>query len=585
MKDHGLTPDNSYLLFSAHGLPISYVERGDPYQEHIAQTVTLVGQQLQWPEDRMSLAFQSSFGPVKWLQPYTDEVLVRLAGSGEARIVVCPISFTADCLETLEEIALRYRKLVEDAGAELYLCPALNTFAPFVTALKHLTLRGCRPIQAKGRELVAVTKSVQQVCHGQPDAASLVMIGMSLPGRVGHGRGPALRHTDSEGLRRIKRSACEVPALLRDIQESVDVREALIWNTCHRFEFYGWLTRGDDAEGRADAVARIRRHLFEKSTDSGDQVNVLFNTDARHHLFRTAVGLNSCLPGERDVLEQLHAGYRLAERAGTVGSLARALLEEVTTVEKQLRARTDWGRFDTDYCHIAMLRVAEEEKLDYASCRIVVLGGSTTSATVLRTLVEKFGVDSRQLTLLYRGHKHGGQHKVLRKSIGNGTRVRVQSYREQRVLRRIGEADVIIFGVDHAEPILDLDRLGECRAGNTAPLTIMDFNTFGSTVGLDNAKDVRLYPLHRLDAEVKVRADAICASSAFCRAVEAAEERIAGMARARATADLGETDGKPSAARTGMASRETEIEPSPAVGGAGSQTDTGLAWTGSGRSW
>ncbi len=113
----------------------------------------------------------------------------------------------------------------------------------------------------------------------------------------------------------------------------------------------------------------------------------------------------------------------------------------------------------------------------------------------------------------------------------------------------------------------------------------MDFNTFGSTVGLDNVRDVRLYPLHRLDAEVKVRADAICASSAFCRAVEAAENRIAGMARARATADPGETDGKPSAAQTCMASRGTEIEPSAAVGGAGSRTDGGLAWTGGGRSW
>ena len=66
----------------------------------------------------------------------------ELARGGEKKILVCPISFTADCLETIEELGLRYRKLVEAQGGELFLCPALNTYRPFISAMKHLVLAG-----------------------------------------------------------------------------------------------------------------------------------------------------------------------------------------------------------------------------------------------------------------------------------------------------------------------------------------------------------------------------------------------------------------------------------------------------------
>ena len=180
MRKNGLAVEDTYLLFSTHGLPVSYVTRGDPYPEHVAQTVALVGGQLGWPCDRMSLAFQSRFGPTKWLEPYTDKVLEELAARDEKRIVICPISFTADCLETLEELDVRYRKLIAHTETELHVCPALNTFGPFIAGLKQLVMRGSRPMLAPAG--AARTLTVASTARSTPDVHSLVMVGLSLPG-------------------------------------------------------------------------------------------------------------------------------------------------------------------------------------------------------------------------------------------------------------------------------------------------------------------------------------------------------------------------------------------------------------------
>ena len=103
-KQHQLTPDNTMLLFSAHGLPVSYVKHGDPYPAHVRRSIDLVAQRLGCPSERWMSACQSRFGPTKWLTPGTDCMLAELAERGEKRVLICPISFTADCLETLEEL-------------------------------------------------------------------------------------------------------------------------------------------------------------------------------------------------------------------------------------------------------------------------------------------------------------------------------------------------------------------------------------------------------------------------------------------------------------------------------------------------
>lgn len=116
-----------HLVFSFHGLPQRVVDKGDPYFAECQQTVNAVSQQLQLSSDQYSLAFQSRFGKAAWLQPYFEPTLKILAQQGKKNIsVVCP-GFAVDCLETLEEIAIRGKESFLEAGGEtLTYIPALN---------------------------------------------------------------------------------------------------------------------------------------------------------------------------------------------------------------------------------------------------------------------------------------------------------------------------------------------------------------------------------------------------------------------------------------------------------------------------
>ena len=515
---HSLTPDNTFLLFSTHGLPTAYIKRGDPYTNHVARTVGLVRHQLGWPVDRMSLAFQSRLGPVSWLKPFTDVKLVELARAGERRILVCPISFTVDCLETLEEIDIRYRQLVETAGAELYLTPALNDFAPFISALKHLVLRGPRRLAGAVPTVDVYTAPTAHESDNPIDG--LVMVGVSVGGRLGAGLGPKLVHTDAETLQSIKKSQCDVPDLLREIQDQTQLTECWLWNTCHRFELYGWL---DSAAASTATVVDMRRALLGERDTPDLDVNVLFGADAWHHLLRTAVGLNSELPGERDVLDQLHAAHRLAGCAQTASTLSSRLMKRVVDVSNDVRTRTSWDRYDTDYTYAAMAPIFSERSVDPAGKRIVVIGGSTTSAGVLRTLASNFGVPHRDMTLIYRGHKRGGQIKMLRRAIGSGRRIRVQSYAEQAVIDAVAGADLVVLGVDRDESILTGDRLRDVRPWRDRPLIVIDFNVHGSTKGLESLDGVTVFDAKQLAKRVAGFAESRCLSDGFRRTVDAVE--------------------------------------------------------------
>lgn len=116
-----------HLLFSFHGIPKQYLLEGDPYHCFCLATARGVAEQLQLPREDWSVAFQSRLGTQEWLRPYTDEVLKTYAANGPKRVhVICP-GFATDCLETLEEIALRGREDFLAAGGEAYhYIPALN---------------------------------------------------------------------------------------------------------------------------------------------------------------------------------------------------------------------------------------------------------------------------------------------------------------------------------------------------------------------------------------------------------------------------------------------------------------------------
>jgi ferrochelatase len=129
----------SHLLFSYHGIPASYVAKGDPYQQQTEGTTRSVVQRLGLNDTEWSHCYQSRFGRVAWLQPYTLDKIKELADRGIRELTVASPSFAVDCLETLEEVAIEYRaRFLEWGGQRLTLVPALNDDAEHAEALAEL---------------------------------------------------------------------------------------------------------------------------------------------------------------------------------------------------------------------------------------------------------------------------------------------------------------------------------------------------------------------------------------------------------------------------------------------------------------
>jgi ferrochelatase len=131
--------DDAVVLFSAHGVPQKLVDRGDPYLAETMATVSGVVQRLGGrPHD---LAFQSRLGPVKWLEPSLPDKLAELAAAGAPPLVIVPVSFVSDHIETLYELDIQHREMAEELGFEIYVrAPALNTRPDFIRALAELVL-------------------------------------------------------------------------------------------------------------------------------------------------------------------------------------------------------------------------------------------------------------------------------------------------------------------------------------------------------------------------------------------------------------------------------------------------------------
>ena len=131
-------PRRVHLLFSAHSVPQSYIENGDPYLRHTEETVRLVADKL-GNLNPIHLSFQSKVGPVKWLEPSTDAKLRELAAQGVEQILAIPISFVSDHIETLYELDILYKKLADEIGIKVYRrVPALNCNPTFISALANL---------------------------------------------------------------------------------------------------------------------------------------------------------------------------------------------------------------------------------------------------------------------------------------------------------------------------------------------------------------------------------------------------------------------------------------------------------------
>ena len=141
IDEAGWTPATCRLIFSAHSLPLAHVEAGDPYPQHVEASARGVAERLGLGADEWAIGYQSRFGPTKWLEPSTEAVVDRLIDAGHRHLVVCPISFTVDCLETLEELGIRLVEHARARDAELRVCPALNTEPDFIDALAEVVAR------------------------------------------------------------------------------------------------------------------------------------------------------------------------------------------------------------------------------------------------------------------------------------------------------------------------------------------------------------------------------------------------------------------------------------------------------------
>lgn len=128
------------LVFSAHGTPVSYVKKGDPYSFQIKETIDAVMKFRNYSHEH-HLCFQSKVGPAKWLEPATDDMIRELASKGKKHLLIIPISFVSDHVETSFELDIEYRHVADEVKIENYIVmTGLNDSQTFVNALYELVI-------------------------------------------------------------------------------------------------------------------------------------------------------------------------------------------------------------------------------------------------------------------------------------------------------------------------------------------------------------------------------------------------------------------------------------------------------------
>ena len=138
--DRFASPRETHLIFSAHGVPVSVIQEGDPYQIQVEETVRLVRERGRWNLPH-TICYQSQVGSGRWLQPSIHEVIVRLAGQGVREVLVIPVSFVSDHIETLHEIDQEVREEAAQAGIRQFeMMGGLNDSPRFIRALADLVL-------------------------------------------------------------------------------------------------------------------------------------------------------------------------------------------------------------------------------------------------------------------------------------------------------------------------------------------------------------------------------------------------------------------------------------------------------------
>ena len=145
------------IIFSAHSIPMSNIENGDPYQKHIDETALLLIEKLKWKK-RWHIAYQSKIGPIKWLEPSTDKVIEEIAKRNKnTNILVVPISFVCEHVETIFEIGMLYKGIAKKHGIKKFTrVPALNTDKYLIQALYNQVISCLETNQLNIKELMTI---------------------------------------------------------------------------------------------------------------------------------------------------------------------------------------------------------------------------------------------------------------------------------------------------------------------------------------------------------------------------------------------------------------------------------------------
>lgn len=505
-----LSPDDTFLLFSAHSMPVAQIRAGDPYEGQVRRTAELVRRRLGWPEERATLSFQSKLGPVPWLTPSTEAALKSLAERGERSVIACPLGFSADCVETLEEIGLRYAEQFASATAgrgvagTLHALPALNDNDEFIDAIATIARRGPESL-SPDEPIAPLLPSTKH-----DDLASLVdrliMVGVSAPGALDRAAATAAGRVSARRLSELAQNRTDILGAVRRISEGSAVDGCLWLSTCRRSEIYALAAPGADF---ATIESELRARL------GAAEARTLTGIAAYRHLVSTASGLHSVLPGDLDVVEQVRSAARMAEQAGGLSADLDRLVASATGIADAAVTDTAWAEFATRFAQAALreLRVSVSPE-----SQVTLLGGSTTSRLLLEWLADG-GQDDR-ITFVYRGRGRKSLVRFIRRAAPECRRLRVGRYDSSQALDATADADIVFCGLDERRPVLTAEALRNRRSPSARPLTIIDFNVHGSTLGLDDVPDIEVVHSRALIEAAARHGRRISRSPGFAAALE-----------------------------------------------------------------
>jgi glutamyl-tRNA reductase len=289
-------------------------------------------------------------------------------------------------------------------------------------------------------------------------------------------------------------------------------------NTCQRLEFYLLVQEEDSLESVAERVCQRLGETYHLIP------TLRLRGNAWRHLLHVAAGLQSSLPGDADVLLQLGAAEKMADHAGTLDAAGRHLLRETKRLVEQATEKHSWGRYRVSFGEVAIPSLLDWEEIRRG--RIVVIGGSSTSRSLLRSMVQQQGIAPGQITVVYRGEARQGLVRELRQMLGDSPRIRIDRYDDPAVLQAIGRSTHVFIASDGREPFLRRPDVENLRNFREQPMSIVDFNLHGSTIALDHIPGVRLISSDQIDKAVANYAQELRGNNAFLEARKAMVEAL-----------------------------------------------------------